>query len=911
MDLETQTTETKKAPTENFGSSRQVSQGTEKEKSNRKSEVSHVPVSSVHSAQERLGQGQVDPRSVIHQQVHKLPFIQDAVLKRSEASPATRFLDNVDRLVRRLLACANSSQQKTFPGFPLQGNRLAISGNAVWPQHSTEGIYQDYISRGSRDGQGRHLVPTLFGRPANSGSNKGEMCTAYSTGYSDSLQIGVYHQRQQISPSSSSGFYLARDRVESDVTHSQGVRGQDHIPSNIFRFDSSLSDLHKKSYHAGSGPSQLHRSMRPSDSANDGSHQDHFASLQSSTTGFSDNDPYTSETQTLQMDQHTDSPTMPGVSSSNAHYPNGCEPQRLGIPSGATEIPRGFRRFSKSFNQHSGTSDHLVRTVNSTYQGFSNSDFVRQHSSNSSSTARQFSSFSSLCSSGTGMEKSKKVQLDPHNFSHRGQIQHSSRSAVTQCDPLFRVVNSATNLQEDPEVGSSFRGRFVCHTSEQQAASIRCSLSRSKSHGNRCSFNPMGEMEPFIPISSNSTNLEGSSKTHAYSFHQSYSSNSRVSNKTMVYGSPSAQSSFNPSGNSSDSDSGRQSGNSPTSYQTSRLDTIKRTFDARFPDCPRVVDLCLKNNKPSTKGDYERKWQFFCSYLKERNIPKEAISLKYTLKFFAYLFDVKGLKSTTVGHYRSALAVPLKLQYNIDLNDDAVTRLLRGMSLERPSSPNLAPAWCLNKVLSHIEDLPEELYLEISLQKSAFLLLLATGWRISELQACVRDSAFCQFREDSTLLIRPHPSFLAKNESPEERWQHSTIQPLFLQNGYPSHLCPVKALQNYIRMTSSVRSGNLFLHHKTGKPLSIKQLSSEVCKLILQADPLVKVKVHDVRKFAAAFTLSETMQASNMIDALHWRSPHTFWKFYMCTTPPLSRTAILPGSSFSRRSATVSSPHHS
>ena len=318
------------------------------------------------------------------------------------------------------------------------------------------------------------------------------------------------------------------------------------------------------------------------------------------------------------------------------------------------------------------------------------------------------------------------------------------------------------------------------------------------------------------------------------------SSNSRVTNKTMVYGTPTAQSSFNPSGNSSDSDSGRQASNSPTFYQTSRLDTIKRTFDARFPDCPRVVDLLLNNNKPSTKGDYERKWHFFCSYLKERNIPKEAISLKYTLKFFAYLFDEKGLKSTTVGHYRSALAVPLKLQYNIDLNDDGVTKLLWGMSLELPSSPNMTPAWCLNKVLTHIDVLPEEMNLELSLQKSAFLLLLATGWRISELQACVRDTAFCQLRDDSTLVIRPHPSFLAKNESPEERWQHTTI-PLLLQGGSPSHLCPVKALQNYIRLTSSVKSGNLFLHHKTGKPLSIKQLSTAVCKLILQADPLVTV----------------------------------------------------------------------
>ena len=568
------------------------------------------------------------------------------------------------------------------------------------------------------------------------------MYPAYSAGYSNPLQIGVCHQQQQIPLSSSSGFYRARDRVESVFTHSQGVGGQDHVASNIFRHDSSLTDLHKKSYNAGSRPSQLHRSVRSSDSTNDVSHKDHFASLQSNTTGLSDKDSHTSQTQTMQMEQHSDCPTMPGVSSSNAYYPDGREPPRLGIPSGATEIPRVFRHFSKTVNQHTGTPHHLVRTVNSTYQGLSNTGSVRQHSSNSSSTTRQFSSFSTSCSSGTGMEKSKKVQLEPHSFSHRGQIQHFSRSAISQRDPLFRMVNSASYLQEDPEVTPTSGGRSVCHSSEQQTSDLCSSLSRPKGHSDRCSFNPMGEMESLIPISSNSTNLEGSGKAHSYTIHQSYSSNSRVTNKTMVYGSSSAQSSFNPSGNSSGSDSGRQTGNSPTSFQTSRLDTIKRTFDTRFPDCPRVVDLLLKNNKPSTRGDYERKWHYFCSYLKEQNIPKETISLKYALKFFAYLFDVKGLKSTTVGHYRSALAVPLKLQYNIDLNDEAVTRLLKGMSLERPSSPNLAPAWCLNKVLSHIDDLPEETNLELSLQNSAFLLLLATGWRISELQACVRDTAF-------------------------------------------------------------------------------------------------------------------------------------------------------------------------
>ena len=269
-------------------------------------------------------------------------------------------------------------------------------------------------------------MPALPGRPANSGSNKGEMHPAYSAGYSDPLQIGVCHQQRQIPLSSRSGFYLAKDRVESDFTHSQSVGGQDLVTSNIFRHDSSFSDLHKKGYNAGSRPSQLHRSVRSSDSVNDGSHKNHFASLQSSASRLTDKDPCTSKTQTLQMEQHSDSPTRPRISSSNAYYPNGCEPQRLGFPSGTTEIPWVFRHFSKTINQHTGTPDNLVCTVNSTNQGLSDTDFMRQHSSNSSSTKRQFSSFSTICSSRTGMEKSENVQLEPHSFSHRGQIQHFS-----------------------------------------------------------------------------------------------------------------------------------------------------------------------------------------------------------------------------------------------------------------------------------------------------------------------------------------------------------------------------------------------------------------------------------------------------------------------------------------------------
>ena len=187
------------------------------------------------------------------------------------------------------------------------------------------------------------------------------------------------------------------------------------------------------------------------------------------------------------------------------------------------------------------------------------------------------------------------------------------------------------------------------------------------------------------------------------------------------------------------------------------------------------------------------------------------------------------------------------------------------------------------------------------LQNSAFLLLLATGWRISELQACVRDKEFCFINSSSTLLIRPHSSFLAKNESQERRWQHKSINSLQLTDGSPSHLCPVRSLQEYLRRTSRVKEGPLYIHPLTQKPMSIYQLSTTICKLIQTAEPSVKATVHDVRKYASSQSLLETMQISEVVEAVNWKSPHTFWKYYMFPTKPLVRAAILPGSAGSSK----------
>ena len=197
-------------------------------------------------------------------------------------------------------------------------------------------------------------------------------------------------------------------------------------------------------------------------------------------------------------------------------------------------------------------------------------------------------------------------------------------------------------------------------------------------------------------------------------------------------------------------------------------------------------------------------------------------------------------------------------------------------------------------MLLFLDNWPDQLPLDRLLQKTAFLLKLATGWRISELHACVRSREFCSISIHHTLSLRPHPSFLAKNECTKNRWSHNTVLPLHLPDGTRSKLCPVAALAEYLNKTSRITTGSLFIHPSTQKPLTKSQLSTYICKLILNAEPRKSVKVHDIRKYAASCSLAQSMNVSGMVHSLRWKSPHTFFKFYMSPTAPLTVEATLP-----------------
>ena len=157
----------------------------------------------------------------------------------------------------------------------------------------------------------------------------------------------------------------------------------------------------------------------------------------------------------------------------------------------------------------------------------------------------------------------------------------------------------------------------------------------------------------------------------------------------------------------------------------------------------------------------------------------------------------------------------------------------------------------------------------------------------------MRDEEYCRISERNSLFLRPHPSFLAKNEH-KKRIETKKIKILLGLDGQTRKICPVAAIREYLDITRVCTPSSLFRNPKDGKAISLSQLKFHICSLITEADPDTRAKVHDIRKYAASLTLRQDMQVGDLIQEFNWSSPAMFYKFYFMQIEPPGRPVSVP-----------------
>ena len=892
--MEEETSKAEKIPPEDYPYSRFIHKRTSPKESDREVKISTMAVQTVYSSKEGLQQGALDFRSLVPELFYQLPILQNAETQGCKTSSPTGLLDNVSRPSRRLLAYSHYTQETPISRVPLQRTSLAVQSNAFWSEYSSSDFHKANISCGKRTGGSGSLDPSIFRRPSSCGPYKGALPSSHSTYSSETSAIGFHCQRKKIQTDSETIVRMAGSALGSTVSPSSGYQGQNRGTSNWLPGGDMLENMSEGQNSESSGSCQLCRAVRHDFQIGHDNNKEHPTNVQTLTSGGQNKSSLKFQDEALQMDELLIPSTETRNPSPGPHHTYGCDAQRVGYNSGFQEVSRHVRCFNDLLNKCAGTSSNLVccPSGESKKSGFTHT--LRQSDGSQRFEERGLKVISPVVHSGNDMEEGSTNGLDHANISYKRKFQCHNRSTLKECRSLHRMVTRQRRFSEDSTVRTSPSSGFVCDEPKQQTTDICLPMSRQFGDSSGCSVDSLGEVDSSLPLPTNCTVTKGSSKVGTYSLRESDLNHTRYTHETLVHETVASQHTFTALGSNLISDSGEQNREPSLYFETSRMAVVRKAWQSQFPKYPRIADILSHPIRKSSVRDYERKWSKFISFLEDEGVSPTNISLSDVMGFFVFLFDKKKLKPGTVSHYRSAIAVPLRIAYNIDLQDPAVSTLLRGMYIQRPNSPISAPTWSLNRTLQYLDGLQPPATLEVLMQKTAFLLLLATGFRVSELHACVRDTSLCSFTGASTLRLRPHPNFLAKNECPKKRWSHKVIKSLVLPDGSTSNLCPVKGLQEYLWRTPRKRKGNIFLHPSTQEPLTVHQLSMAVCKVVFAAEPGAKASVHDVRRYASSQALMETMDVTEVTSAINWKSPHTFYRFYMAPMEPLSIEASLP-----------------
>ena len=896
LDVENGATSNDQSPkTEDFTGYGLSSKENEQKESNSEIKGHKTSEYAFYSSKEGLCRRESHSRPFRIERLHYLPNFQNAHLIRNKTDPSENVVYSSLRPERRFLACSNFQKTKSIPRIHLQRTRMDIQSHAIWPKCSPKNIHKTHKVYDKGPSSGRNLVPSISGRLADYCSNKRRMS---SKGPQSNFSIRgsrMDYQFRKIPPRSSTSLRMVRNAIRSrQIQYTQHHQKYDYSTGASDSSD-SVKLLYEETDNETPRPGQLDRSSKPIDTSYTLKYKDHTIEPFFGKPKFYSQTNNANEDEPHQVDSHSQCSTTFGYPQSNTPSPIRRVKDWLGFSDQSGPIHGEFRHFDAEVpHRDTGNPGSVVFNTDDSREQRSGSHSDGQYNCLSSSQETNVEKQDSCNSLRINLEKSYNSELDTDDSTHKWEIQCLGRPTVKGYNDLHRMVSSVQGFSENSQKTSPSSGGSICNETEQPITKLCVTVSRPECSRSERDEYRLEQVGSPLPLSSDPNDFEGFTETSGIKFQECNINNTRHSNTTVVYGPQTQTDTITCDEGLAETSSGEQAGIQSKSYQSSRLEVIKRAYTRQFPGCAQAVSLMAEPIKKTSANDYQRKWDTFIKYITKQKIPFQKVTINTVLLFLTHLFHEKNLRPSTVSHYRSALSLPMQQHFGIDLKVQAISSMLRSMRLQRPRNPVTAPNWKLNTVLEYIENTLDTSTTVNKLRKAAFLMLLATGWRISELHACVRNVEFCNFLENSRLSIRPHASFLAKNGL-RNRLPTKEIKILRHKSGEISKICPVTALRDYLQCTPHSTEGCMFTDpNNSTKDLSINQLSYHVRSLIIKADPMTKVKVHDVRKYAASCSLAETMIVGDLVEALNWSSAATFYKYYFTQTDTLNGPVALP-----------------
>ena len=312
----------------------------------------------------------------------------------------------------------------------------------------------------------------------------------------------------------------------------------------------------------------------------------------------------------------------------------------------------------------------------------------------------------------------------------------------------------------------------------------------------------------------------------------------------------------------------------------------------------RVVELVGLAHRPGTQSVYSSHWERWLTWCQDQGIDPIHPS-RVDLANFLGSLSLQGKATATIRVYRAAVCTTLRQLGGPSFQEDSLIRdTLRGSALLEARSPRRIPSWDLDLVLSYLKGpsfVPlNSLNLKQLTIKTAFLLALASGRRVSEVNHLSGLPKDVGLDPQGAYVLHFLPDFLAKNQSPGSPSPSLTIPPLVdpsVDFSPEVSLCPVRTLKRYRQLTKPLRAGRrkllLSFNPTYRKDITVASVSRWIREVIRGAYAVEgdgsehNPRAHEVRAWAATLAFSHSYSLLDVLQAAYWRSSSPFIKCYL------------------------------
>ena len=274
---------------------------------------------------------------------------------------------------------------------------------------------------------------------------------------------------------------------------------------------------------------------------------------------------------------------------------------------------------------------------------------------------------------------------------------------------------------------------------------------------------------------------------------------------------------------------------------------------------------------------YISRWMSYCQ---DHCLDPFRAEFSDGIEFLTFLFNSSELRYSAINTARSALSSILPKRNGISFGKDhRVSRLLKGIFRLRPALPKYTVTWDVSLAFNSVMDLHRrgDNSQKVVTMKLALLLGLLAGQRSQSLAEV--DLKFMFLDNSKALFYFPN---LLKTSRPT--FHQAPLE--FKAFPYNSVLCPVKAIQAYLKITNRVekqsRVGPLFLsyappHH----PVKCSTIARYVRNMLeLAGIDITSFSAHSVRSASTSSARRRNLSMVEICRAAGWSSCRTFGRFY-------------------------------